>query len=186
MELTETIESLNRQLIDLFGLDTVTGRAIWRIVWSDDQTEKRRVHFLNGIALPFPEVVSQKKYPYIKERYILEQLTIVPEINRYDLPADKLSYEALFTFEDDKRNYLPPTIGAAKFVIDTVYAALGKKSMAKYKENLENFTTEGREQELQKLQNELFGNETAVGDALNIGTGVVVPNSYETTKTKES
>jgi hypothetical protein len=41
MELTEKIESINNQLIELYGIDTITGQAMWRVVWSEDQFEHR-------------------------------------------------------------------------------------------------------------------------------------------------
>ena len=60
---------------------------------------------------------------------------------------------------------LPPIWNATKLVVDALYAALGKKGLRKYVED-EKFTTpEGREQRIKELSEELFGNETEVGDA---------------------
>lgn len=179
MELTETIENINRQLIDLFGIDTVSGRPIWRIVWSEDQFEKRLVNVVDsGLFLTEPVVREVPKYRhYIRERYILEYLSIVPEFQKSDLPSTKVSYEPIWTFVDGDGNYLPPTLVASKFIIDAVNAARGKKSLAKYKE--EGLEPEAQAMRVQELQNELFGNETPVTDALAHGQGVVVPNIKE-------
>jgi hypothetical protein len=184
MELTENINSLNSQLIDLFGIDTVTGHPIWRIVWSDDQLEKRLVNTLDsGLFLVTPIVKEVPKYkPWINQKYILERLVIVPEIQQNELPVNVLSYEPVWTFMDADGNYLPPTIGAAKFIIDTIYAAQGKSSLAKYKEEGIDNPIEAKQQRVKNIEEELFGNETRAGDALAYGTGIVVPRNYDTKK----
>ena len=184
MELTESINSINRQLIDLFGIDTLTGRPIWRIVWSEDQLEKRLVNTTDeGLLLLTPIVKEVPKYrPYICDKFVLEQLVIVPESQESDLPTSKYSYEPIWTFVDSQGNYLPPTLPAAKFIIDTVYAALGKKSLAKYKDPDNENPTERYDQRINEIEEELFGNETSVTDALAHQMGVVVPRNYDTNK----
>jgi hypothetical protein len=184
MELTEPIESINRQLIDLFGLDTNTGKPMWRVAWSEDQLEKRCIDITpEGLELLYPIVREVPKYrPWISHKFILERLVIVPESNQSDLPTSKLSYEPMWTFQSPKGEYLPPTLPAAKFVIDTVYAALGKVSLAKYKDPDSREAEANRLERVRKLQDELFGNETVAGDALAYKEGIVVPNSYITQK----
>jgi hypothetical protein len=71
---------------------------------------------------------------------------------------------------------------ATKFIVDTLYAALGKRSMAKYVDDEKNTTKEGREERIKTLQDELFGNETETSDALRYKQGIIVPNSYEKDK----
>lgn len=179
MELTEPIESINKQLVDLFGIDSVTGRPIWRVVWSEEQFEKRLMNVTNeGFHLLIPEVREVPKYrQWIKERYVLERLTVIPEVNENELPTEKLSYEPIWVFETQRGVYLPPRLDAAKIVIDTVYAAMGKSSLAKYKET--NEAPEEKDIRLGKLQDELFGNETEVGDALAHNQAIIVPSNYK-------
>lgn len=177
MELTESIESINRQLVDLFGIDTVTGMPIWRVVWAEDQFEKRKVDCVSGIQLSYPIVKELPKYEWIKERWILERLVLIPEVNQDELPASKLSYECIWKFEDANGNFLPPTVWACKFVIDTVYAALDKAGLAKYKEETETYET--KRERVKTIEKELFGNETSVGDALAHKHGIVVPGPKE-------
>lgn len=180
MEVPESIRSLNRQLVVLFGVDTVTGDPMWRVSWSNDQREKKLMHYNSfGVELLTPQVLEVPKYPYIRDRYVLERLVVIPEVDKVELPATKLSYEPMWTFETDGAAYVAPTIDAAKFVIDTIYAAMGTKSLRKYVENEENTTVEGRDARVGKLQQELFGNETEVGDALRYKEGIVVPKNYE-------
>lgn len=176
MELVESIESLNRQLLDEFGLDSDTGRPIFRIVWSDDQYETRLVnHTDSGIELLYPEVRTVKKYPYIRDLYILERLVLIPDVNQRELPTAKLSYEPIWTYCDSDHSYIPPIWGATKFIVDTLYAAMGKKSLRKYVDSEKNTTPEGREERISELQAELFGNETETTDALRYKEGIVVP-----------
>lgn len=189
MELTEKIESINQQLIDSYGIDTITGMAMWRVVWSEDQFEHRHGTYNDytesGIYLrTVTEIRWVPKYrQWIKDKYVLERLVVIPEINTDDLPATKLSYEPIYSFETNFGKYLPPRLDAAKFVIDTVLAAQGKSSLAKYKDPVSGMTsedyTEMKSQEIDNLESELFGNETDTGDALAHGEAIIVPYNYK-------
>lgn len=188
MELTETIEKINNQLINLYGIDTITGMAMWRVVWSEDQFEHRRGTYDDyspaGIYLrTVTEVRYVPKYrQWITEKYILERLVVIPEINQGDLPATKLSYEPIYSFETNSGKYLPPRIDACEFIIDTVLSAQGKSSLAKYKDPLSGLSNEDyvemKNKEINTLQDELFGNETDTGDAIAHGEAIIVPHNY--------
>lgn len=164
MELTEQIESLNKQLVNLFGIDSLTGRAMWRIVWSEDQREKRLTEFTpEGLQMLFPQVMELKKYPYIKEKYVLERLVLVPVVHERELPVSKLSYEPIFQFCDaETGEYRPPTIGASKFIIDTLLAAEGKESLGPKYKDAETGTFEERKEQIKQLEEELFGDESSL------------------------
>ena len=173
----EKIETLNQRLIDYYGLDSDTGRPIFRIVFADDQTEKRMVtETHSGFQLLFPTMAEVKKYPYLKGLYVLERLVIVPDINQREIPTSKLSYEPVWAYRDANNNPLPPIWPATQFVVDALYEALGKTAKAKYPDNEK---VEDRAKRIEGLQEELFGNETEVGDALRYREGVVVPNNYK-------
>lgn len=174
----ESLESINRQLRDLYGTDIVTNQSIWRVVFSEDQLEKRLKYNTDaGIQLLTPVVVEVPKYrQYIQNKYVLERLTLIPEMH-LELTTEKISYEPIFVFEHAVTHEpLPPNIQAAKFVIDTLYAVAGKSSLAKYKDPGE--TREQTEERIKNLQSELFGNETEVGDALAYKEAIVVPRNY--------
>lgn len=182
MELVEPIESLNKQLIDLYGIDTVTGKAIWRIVWSEDQFEKRLMAYTDeGLELLYPEVREVPKYrQWIKEKYVLERLVIVSDINKEELVGLKQSYEPLYVFMDKDDNYLPPILMVAQIVIDGIYAAQGKNKLTKYTDP--DLDPEMQRKKFETISQYLYGNETEVSDALNRHEGIVVPNSYTTQK----
>ncbi len=187
MELAEPINSINQQLIDLFGLDTATGQPIFRVVWSEDQFEKRLTDRTDsGLELPFPVMRELPKYKqWIKERYVLERLVVVPEMNLRELAGIKLSYEPLWVFKGRNEEYIPPTLWACKFVIDTLYAAIGKQSLAKYVDEAEKYPEEVKRERIKKLEEELFGDESSLLGRTVTGEAIVVPQSYETTQ-KES
>jgi hypothetical protein len=176
----ESIETLNARLVDHFGIDSSTGRAMFRIVWANDELEKRLMATLDsGIELLYPTVREVKKYPYLKDLYVLERLVVVPDVNVKELPTSRLSYEPLWAYRDENALPIPPIWDATKFIIDCLYAALGKKSMAKYVDSEENTTPEGLDLRITKLQEELFGNETETCDALRYHEGIVVPPTYK-------
>ncbi|SRR5258706_3221684 len=189
MELTETIDNINHQLADLYGIDTITGQPIWRIVWSEDQFEHRLGTYDDytpgGIYLrTVTEVRYVPKYSqWIQEKYVLERMVVVPETSRADLPATKVSYEPLFPFEGNAGQYLPPKLSVAQFVIDNVLAAQGIGSLAKYKDPMSDLSTqdqiEAKAKEIDTLQKELFGNETRTGDSIAHGEAIIVPSNYK-------
>ena len=188
METSESLESLNRQLIDLYGIDTITGQAMWRIVWSEDQFEHRLGTYddytPSGIYLrTVTEVRYVKKYPWIKEKYTLERLVVIPEVSMPELPATKTSYEPMYPFQTASGQYIPPSLISSRFIIDTVLAAQGKKSLAKYKDPASGITGEEnielKNKEIDVLQKELFGNESPVGDALAHKEAIIVPRNYK-------
>jgi len=172
----ETIETLNVRLGEIFGIDTISRMPIFRIVWANDQTEKRLVSEVAGIQLLCPEVREMKKYGYLKDLYVLERLVLVPDSDQSELAGVKLSYEPLWAYRDPSGNPLPPTWVATEFLINTVHAALGKTNMAKY---VEPNPEEDKEKRIQAIQEELFGNETETADAVRYKEGIVVPSNYK-------
>jgi len=174
------IERLNEKLSDHFGRDINTNQPMFRIVWADDEVEKVLAHDTEfGVQLLFPEMREQMKYSYIKHMFVLEQLVVVPESQLDVLLGRKLSYEPVWTYCDGDKNPVKPIWDATKFIIDTLHAAMGKKSLRKYVDDEKNTTKEGRDQRIKELQLELFGNETETSDALRYKEGIVVPNSYK-------
>lgn len=178
----ETIETINIRLIDRFGIDTVTGMPIWRVSWSDDQREWRKMDCTpGGIQLLYPQVFDVPKYPYICERYVLERLVVVPEINLDEIPNNKLSYEPMWVFQQADGSYIPPIFSAVEFIIDTVHAAMRQDGgLRKYTEDELHTTPEGREKRIDTLEEELFGDESGLKGKTHLtGEGIIVPKNYE-------
>lgn len=177
MELRETIESINKKLLDEFGTELSCGnQPKFRVVFSEDQYEKRLTDRTDeGFELLIPEVRLLPKYKqWVREKYILERL--IPIVGETDL-VEKTSYEPAWIFQDKDCNYLPPFFEGCRLVIDSLLEKMGHKGFVKYKDK--NETAEERLAKLQKVEDQLFGNETPVTDALAYGTGVVVKKESE-------
>ena len=177
MELAETIKTINDSLENLYGTDFTSRRPLFRVVWSNDQYEKRLMDVTDeGWQLLTPQVREVPKYSqWIRDRYVLERLVLVPEQNKKELADATDSYEPLWPFQNAYNGeYLPPRIDACKFVIDSLYAAMGKKSMRKYVEPNAEKSLELAEERRAKIFEELYGNETDVGDALKYKEGVFI------------
>lgn len=173
MFIPESLEIINKRLSDYYG-KFEDGRQNWRVVWSDDQVEKRLMsHTDEGFELLTPVVREVKKYSYIKHKYVLERLIPIPSFHGQDL-VDKTSYEPVWTFEDSQGNPLPPIWEAIYLLIQVVkenLAGAGKKTPYKLPEEMGN-TPEAISARVDKLHEQLFGNETSLTDALGSDSAV--------------
>ena len=169
----ESLEVINKRLTDFYGRFD-DGRPNWRVVWSDDQIEKRKVtHTPEGLELLTPVIKEVPKYSYAQHRYILERLLPVPYGVETDLTT-KTSYEPVWTFQDNNGNALPPIWEAIYLLIKTVRENLenaGKNAPYKTPDGMGN-TREEITARVEKLQEQLFGNESKVSDALALDSAV--------------
>ncbi len=176
----ESIEMLNERLLNNYGKFEFV--PLWRVVYSDDQFEKRLSWFTDeGFQLLTPVMKELPKYKqWIHNKYLLERAMPVPMINEQELTG-KISYEPVWVFEDGHGNPLPPKWEVIQLVIHSVYQASAMSVGAKYKdpENDPNEALEIKNQRIIKLEEELFGNESEVGDALKYRQGVVVPSNFK-------
>jgi len=172
------IENFNTRLFDKYG--KLNNKARFRIVWSDDQFEKRWTnHTPEGFLLLHPEV---REYPKYKQSnpdcYVLERLTEVPVFGEKDgAPATDLSYEPLWFYEakDKKGENILPNWASLAFVIEHVLEAI--RTQGQYVKYKDPNTKSEEALELQKVRidamiEELFGNESETGDALAYKDGV--------------
>ena len=176
MELREPIEKINYQLEREFG-KAFNNQPNFRVVWSEDQYEKRKTDRTDeGFQLLVSEVRLLPKYrQYIHEKYILERL--IPIVGETDLVVN-VNYEPCWVFQDSQGNYLPLRFDACKIVVQTLYSQMGKKdTFKKYKDP--EADPGFRLQQLEDIEEELFGNETEVGDSMAYKEAIVVPRNYE-------
>ncbi len=166
-ELVETIEKINYWLERDFG-KWEDGQPRFRVVWANDQREMRRTEYTDeGIQLLHPEIRELPKYQHCWGFYVLEQLSVVPPGS--DI-LTKLSYEPLWVFRDKDDKYLPPRYEVARIVIDAMYARKNEFRPVEKEDSEE--VLRKRKAELTKVEQDLFGNNTPVGDALAYGWGV--------------
>ena len=192
MKLADTeIEELNKWLAEQFGIDSVTGKCMWRVVWSDDQFEKRfgtYTDYTEDGKLFIREVTEVRLVPkyrqWIQHKYILEHLVAVPQQNMVELLDIKMSYENLWTFEDKNGNPLPPRRDACEFIINTVLAAMhGTGNLKKYEddESTEEKSLELKRKRVDGLVEELFGEQSSLEGTTVTGESVIVPRNFEKT-----
>lgn len=184
----ESIERINDWLRKEYGIETTSSRPMYRVVWANDQLEKRLMKYTDsGLQLITPEIREVPKYKQFKDMYVLERLSYIDSVDPTikEMTVQEVSYEPIWSFVDNKLNPLPPRIDICKIVIDTLHMALysDKSGFAKYKDTNEDVQKERRES-LEQIQNELFGNETTVGDALAYkeGVGYTGPSKIESEK----
>ena len=186
----ETVETLNQRLFERYGNysydqrvkgNVQTNLPLFRIVFSEDQFEKRYTNYTKeGFFMSIPKVEEKPKYRhYIHHKYLLERLTAVPEFVETDL-VEKLSYEPLWVFEDRHGNPLPPKWEVCEIVIDQVHRAAARAVGEKIEDpsKLEadpKIAAEVRLARIKRLEEEMFGNETDVGDSLAVKEAIVVP-----------
>lgn len=179
----QDLDYLNTRLLNTYG--RWEDHPKYQLVWSDDQYEKRWTKYGDsGIELVHPEVREVFKYPQARHRYVLEMAMPIPDFARTDLTT-KFSYEPIWTFEDKKRQFLPPRWDAIYFIIEQVQNAAARAVGVKYKDptaGLKSEVEEHQKQELDEIYQELFGNETDVTDALAYKEGISVPHNYERDK----
>lgn len=183
MEVTESIESINNQLIAHFGIDSLSGIPIWRIVWSEDQFEHRLGTFddISPAGLYLRTVTEVRLVPkyrqWIHNKYILERLVVIPDYQQVELPKAKISYEPIWTFENAKGDALPPKWEACKFIIDTIYAAqYSNHSLARYTDpdNSQEAVIENQQKRVDKIVEELFGEDSGL-TGLKTRESIIVP-----------
>lgn len=164
--LVETLEWINKQLVAEFGIATDNGKPMWRVVSSWDQYEHRLQNHVDGMQLLHPEVRLVPKYDQRNlnhtDQYVLERLVVVPIINMVDLPEFTQSYEPYYWFRNGTTGEpLPPKFYIAKFLIDTLYASMGRnKGLAKYVDEEALHPAEVREARLKEMEEYLYGDES--------------------------
>lgn len=184
--MAENLETINKYLSEVYGIDTEDKEPIYRVVWSDDQFEKRTTKFTDsGIELLNPEVRTVPKYSHVGSAFVLERRALVPEHNVTELAGLTKSYEPLWVFRDANDEPVRPTILGCQFIINTVLAAMGKKSLAKYKDPNVGDTPEEsyalHQARLQQLEEQLFGNESDLKTETHTesGSAIFVPGNYD-------
>ncbi len=173
----------NSQLIDEFGIEIVNSLPIWRVSWAPEQFEKRFGTWEDYMGDIFIKEVTEmrevKKYPHLTHHYVLERLVLVPASQQKEMCGAKISYEPIHPFWDNNMNYLPPNWDVCKFIVDTVYAAMGHGSLKKYVDPDAdgNNGLEVKKQRVKRIYDGLYGNETHVTDALGNKTGVFLDST---------
>lgn len=133
------------------------GDPLFRVVFSDDQLESRKGTFDdfsgNIFVRSVTEVREVKKYPWIKEKWILERWAPGELAYHKDLVTIKDGvYICVYVFQDVNFNYLPPLSKVTEIIIDNLLhprsKALAMSEDLKIEEKTEKAEVDKIEQQL--------------------------------------
>ena len=170
--LPKDIQEINRQLSDLFGIDTESTKPIWRVSWSNDQYEHRLTEFTDaGVLLLTPEIRILPKYQWIRSRWILEKLSLVPDFQQQELAGKKVSYECIHAFKEGQEPKIYPCV----FLVHLIHAAMGKSPIPRYVDPESEEPLEAQAKRIDTLVEELFGDESSLLGRTITGEAIIVP-----------
>jgi hypothetical protein len=120
MEKNSTVGSINKYL-RIYGKNQYDD-PIFRVVFADEQTEKRQSVFNDFHGDLFLRTVYEtrevKKYPWIKRKWILERWAPGELSYHPDLSTDKNGvYICVYIFQDKNSNYLSPLLKVCEIII---------------------------------------------------------------------
>lgn len=113
------IQRCNNWLAEKYGRDA-NGNPNWRIVWSNDQLEKRKGTFTDfdpnqNFVRTVTEVRELPKYPFNQNCYVLESRAFYDgggEIEGHN------GYEMLYPFQDKNDKRVDPDLEAIQFMFE--------------------------------------------------------------------
>jgi len=117
------VDLINRRLRKM-GLN-LSSQPLFRVVWSNHQTEKRRGTFNEFYGDLFVRTTfgihERSKYPWIKDRWVLERWFPPELVYHEDLPDSNVgSYEPIYVFQDADGNALPPVWRVVQLIIHAI------------------------------------------------------------------
>lgn len=168
-DLTRTwgILLVNEKLERVYGRHVDVPQALYRIVWANDQIEKRKSDVTEaGIVLPYGSVIREvPKYWYLQDQYVLEKL--VPNIHQ-DVEGSYI-YDPLFPFD------FVPTFEACAHVIKS-WQTTAKRLKSEWPQNqYQADQAEQRHLNKEKARTKNLFDNTALVSALHDGDAAVVP-----------
>ena len=180
----ENIKLINRWLKEKYG-SILDGRAKWKLVFSEGQFEKRHATVERftpaGIYLGTDTGVQVlKKYSYINERWILEELVFID--NNELIRADKSSYEPRWVFENKDGNYQIPNQKAVQFLVESILKKREELNHEKRNEE-DDYQEYDRKKKIARKENyEILGGDAGISEQLFSGEAVSVQGLRDVVK----
>lgn len=175
----ERLERLNTRLKTEYGYFQGSPSPNWRVVWSEDQFEKRYGTFEDRTPEGYlirrvSEVREVPKYrQWVHNKYILERM--MANFTHNGEMITKMQYEPVYVFENPENQ--PPIFDAIKFIVELVYEQAARACGVPYVKYAED--PDAEEKRIAKIREELYGDRTDVSDALAYKEGIVVPSNFE-------
>jgi len=174
--LAEPLKQLNKYLSDKYGT-YLDGRAWFRVVFANSQTELRRAVYEDFYGPIFirsrSEIRETLKYPIFKDCYVLEKLIRIDsnhlELLRREISTiEEFTYECVWAFYDKDDNPLPVHRKILDFLIHSLLWPIEKpKITAANEQYYKDLEMEKEYEEYlayfeDKLQSPLFENKQGV------------------------
>lgn len=121
MQINSDVDLINKQLKS-YGVN-IYNDPFFRVVFSDDQVEKRKGVYRDFSGEIFirevEEIREVRKYPWIKGKWILERWAHGSLARHPDLVTFKDGvYICVYTFQDINFNYLPPLWKVCEIIVN--------------------------------------------------------------------
>lgn len=146
------VREINESLLNLFGRHLTSDRQVFRLVWANDQTERRFGTFnvFAGDLFLREEtgVRTVSKYPQYENQYIVEKLH---ENLHQDVMEGSHSYEPIFTFPIG----LPPKFEAVEKVVRTILGHIAGAPIPKTEKEALYQDNELKKQEVKEARHQL-------------------------------
>lgn len=115
---------INQRLLRVYGRDTIYDQPNYRVVWSEQLTEKREGEYEDytpaGIYLGKKTGIREvKKYDYLKPCWVLEKFHPTFTRGTYDEVHEPYTFEPLYVFLSKSDEQLPLIYRACELVIQT-------------------------------------------------------------------
>lgn len=181
----ETIDQLNKKLVDVYGCDVSSDNPRYRISWAEHQTEMRRgtfVDFDEETGRFLREVTETRlclKYPRNQDCWVLERFTY--NEGNPDLPA-KVSYEPIWIYGAANSDPNPDWPHTEILVNCNRYIKRRQLTSSELQDVEDKKFLKEKAKFKAMIQNE---SEYLVG-ALVAGAAVSVPHNYEKADTNDS
>lgn len=173
------VRSINKKLAELYGKN-LDGRPFYRIVWSENTTEKRIGTFydFNGIIFTrtFKGMREVRKYedPGFRERFILEKLIPMLENQEvWDSAFGQGSYEPIWVFRGPNNTFRRPTLKAVEFLLGMIQGEKRKLT----EKDIDDMEEQLLEKETEENFN-MLNDVSTMAHALAHKEGIVVPTNY--------
>jgi hypothetical protein len=174
-----TVEEINKLLVKHFGVND-DKRPLFRIVWSNDQLETRWGTFREFYGPIFLRETTgvckdRHKYPWIRDRWILERLTFPASKYRHWSPeligVENGSYEIIWKFETPNEEYQYPIWQAVKCIIASLFATKEKLTQA----DLDRMEAEMDEKDVVEDMMKIEENSPTLSGQLRDGSAIIAP-----------
>lgn len=174
----DDISTLNNKLKKIYGVHE-DGRPYFRLSWTSTQSEKRfgtfREFYGKIFLREYDGVAEKLKYPWCKDRWVLEKLTFPMRMYKYWSPeligVENGSYEPVWVFSKNEQYQKPEWNPITKLVSLALYGPTEKSTPSQI--DAEYLLDEQKQED--ELFNIIDNNSPYIPGMLHSGSAIIVP-----------